>query len=305
MLSFIVNPSSASGHSAHIWEYVTKKLAKEKVTYKAFLTDGPGAATRFAKEICQSEEMPTIVVIGGDGTVNEVMSGIEDFSKVIFGYIPAGSSNDFARDIGLDNNYQKSLAAILSPSEYIMLDIGKVTAGDDSRNFAVSCGMGYDASICFEALYSNIKNFLNKIKLGKLTYVVIALKQLATAPKHSCTITIDGEEVATYKNYLFAASMIHRYEGGGFMFCPEAKYDDGIIDMCVAHDLFKPKVLRILPTAYKGEHVKFKGIDSFKGKKITIKSSRPAPIHADGEPCGIHSEVNIELNAAQLKMIYC
>jgi len=304
MLNFIVNPSSASGNASKIWEHVSKKLAKENISYNAHLTDGSGAATRYATEICKSETNPTIVVIGGDGTVNEVMCGITDFSKVTFGYIPAGSSNDFARDISLTTDYVEALNAIINPKEYISLDIGRVTAGEDVRNFAVSCGIGYDASICYEALNSNIKNFLNKLRLGKLTYVVIALKQLIKAPRLSCTIKIDNEEPFSYKKFLFVATMIHRYEGGGLMFCPDAKYDDGLIDMCAAHNLPKIKVLRILPTAYKGNHVKFKGIDVMKGHKFVITTSKPAHIHTDGESCGIHSEMIVELNAAQLKMIY-
>lgn len=304
MLNFIVNPSSSSGNASHVWEQVSKKLAKDNISYNALLTDGPGAATRFAREICASETSPTIVVIGGDGTLNETMCGITDFSKVTFGYIPAGSSNDFARDIDLESDYVAALNSILNPSEYIMLDIGKVTAGNDQRNFAVSCGIGYDASICYEALNSGIKKFLNKFRLGKFTYVVIALKQLAKAPRVSCTISVDDGEPVSYKKFLFTAAMIHRYEGGGLMFCPEANYSDEIIDLCIAHNLPKLKVLRILPTAYKGEHTKFKGIDIKKGKKIVVTTSRPAHIHTDGEPCGIHSEMTVELNAAQLKMIY-
>lgn len=304
MLNFIVNPSSSSGNASKLWENVTKKLAKENISYNAHLTDGPGSATKLATQICNSEPSPTIVVIGGDGTVNEVMCGITDFSKVTFGYIPAGSSNDLARDLSLTTDYKQALAAILNPSEYITLDIGHVKAGEDERNFAVSCGVGYDASICHEALNSGIKNFLNKLHMGKLTYVVIALKQLAKAPKLSCTIKIDDNEPFSYKKFLFVAAMVHRYEGGGLMFCPEAKYDDGIIDLCAAHDLFKPKVLRILPTAYKGNHTKFKGIDIMKGHKFVITTSKPAHIHTDGESCGIHSEVVIDLNASKLKMIY-
>lgn len=304
MLHFIVNPSSSSGNAAKIWTTVSKKLAKKNVSYNAHLTTGAMAATNYAKEICKTDDNPTIVVIGGDGTVNETLTGIDDFSKVTFGYIPAGSSNDLARAIDLTTDPEEALEAILNPAEYINLDVGKVVAGEIVRNFGVSAGIGYDASICHEALTSNIKNVLNKFHLGKLTYVVIALKQLAKAPKHACTIQIDDEEPVIFSNYLFISGMVHRYEGGGLMLCPEAKYDDGVLDVCAAHNLWKLKVLRILPTAYSGEHVKFKGIDTYKCKKITISSEKPAPVHADGESCGVHSEVTMYLNAGQLKMIY-
>lgn len=304
MLHFIVNPASSSGNASKIWTTVSKILAKRNVSYNAHLTDGPLSATVYAREICKNDANPVIVVIGGDGTVNETVTGIDDFSRVTFGYIPAGSSNDLARDIGLTTDPEEGIEAILNPSEYINLDIGKIIAGSYERNFAVSAGIGYDASICHEALKSNIKDFLNKLHLGKLTYVVIALKQLARAPRRGCTVQIGDEKPIMFSKYLFITTMVHRYEGGGLMFCPDAKYDDGMLDVCAAHNLWKLKVLRILPTAYKGEHTRFKGIDTYKCKKITIVSEKPAPIHADGESCGVHSEVTMMLNATQLKMIY-
>lgn len=304
MLNFIVNPTSSSRNAEKVWKKVSKQLAKKMVTYNAFLTDGPGAATAFAREICEKEENPTIVVIGGDGTINEVFTGISDFSKVTLGYIPAGSSNDFARDIELTNDPEKALEYVLNPTKYIMLDVGKVKAGDDEKNFAVSCGIGYDASVCHEALNSSIKDTLNKFHLGKLTYVVIALKQLIKAPRLNATITLDDNEPIELKKFIFAAVMNHRYEGGGFMFCPAAKYDDGVLDVCSAHGISKLKVLRVLPTAYKGMHGRFKGIKICTAKRVVITTSMPACVHADGESVGIHSEVVITLNDSKLKMIY-
>lgn len=304
MLNFIINPTSSSGNAEKIWQKVSKILAKKMITYNAHLTKGPGSATDFARQICAGEETPTIVVIGGDGTVNEVLSGISDFSKVIFGYIPAGSANDLARDLKLNSDTDDALSAVLEPKEYIMLDVGNVKAGEDERNFAVSCGIGYDASICHEALNSTIKDTLNRFHLGSLTYVVIALKQLIKAPRLSCTITLDDGNSFKFTKFLFACVMNTRFEGGGIMFCPNAKYDDGILDVCCAHNIMKPKVLRILPTAYKGEHIRFKGIEQYRAKKVVVTSSSPACVHADGESVGIHSEMVVTLNKGQLKMIY-
>lgn len=303
MLNFIVNPSSASGNATKIWKSVSAKLADRKITYNAHLTTGSGSATEFARQICQNESDPTIITIGGDGTVNEVVSGISDFSKVTFGYIPAGSSNDLARDIGLTCDVDKALDAVLNPKEFIMLDIGHVKAGEDEKNFAVSCGVGYDASICHEADDSSIKTTLNKFGLGKLTYVIIALKQLAKAPRLSCTVKYDDNEPVRLSRFLLVTAMNHRYEGGGVMFCPEAKYDDGILDICCAHNMSKLKVLGVLPKTYSGKHVGTKGIDINKAKKIVVTTSEPAPVHADGEPMGVHSEIIIELNKTQLRMI--
>ena len=304
MLNFIVNPTSSSGNAAKVWKKVSKTLAKRQITYNAHLTTGPGSATDFARQICKSEDNPTIVVLGGDGTVNETLTGIDDLTKVTFGYIPAGSANDLAKALSLTTDTDDALSSVLDPKDYIMLDVGRVKAGEDERSFAVSCGIGYDASICHEALKSNIKDTLNKFHLGSLTYVIIALKQLIRAPRLSCTITLDDGETLKFTKYLFISVMNTCFEGGGLKFCPDAKYDDGILDICCAHNLMKLKVLRILPTAYKGEHTGFKGIELYRAKKVVVTSSAPAPVHADGESNGIHSEMVVTLNPGQLKMIY-
>lgn len=304
MYNFIVNPSSASGNAAKIWSKVSQILAKKEITYNAYLTKGTGDATAYAQKICDSEDNPTIIVLGGDGTVNEVVTGIPDLNKVVFGYIPSGSSNDLARDLDLDTDPQEALEKILNPTSTIMLDIGKVVVGKEERSFAVSCGVGYDAAICYEAMHSNIKRVLNRFHMGKFTYVLLALIRLFKAPKLDAVITLDNNEELKLKKFIFAAVMNHRYEGGGCMFCPDAAYDDRVLDVCAAAGISKLRVLRILPTAYTGGHTKFKGIYVKKAKQIEIVPSKPTYIHTDGEFISVNTKAVISLREGQLKMIY-
>lgn len=98
MYYFIVNRTSRSGHSKKVWTEVKKELDKSGAEYQVFFTDHAGHAWELADEICgYEEECIHLVVVGGDGTVNEVINGMHDFEKVRFGYIPTGSGNDFAR----------------------------------------------------------------------------------------------------------------------------------------------------------------------------------------------------------------
>ena len=164
------------------------------------------------------------------------------------------------------------------------MDLGTVTYEDgQSRHFCVSCGIGYDAAVCEEALHSKMKNVLNKIGLGKLTYLSIALKQLFAAKAVSGKITLDNGYPITIDNMLFTACMLHRFEGGGFMFCPDADATDGILNLCVVGDLPKPIILMALPTAFSGSHYRFEGITPYQAKQVTIESSAPLWVHTDGE----------------------
>ena len=295
MYYVIVNPASKSGRGAKIWSALEPILVEKEIAYKVFFSREPGHAVKIVRDLFSSLvdasgcEMLKLIVLGGDGTFNEVLQGISDFSRVQLGYIPAGSSNDLARDLNLPSDPVTALDHILSCQKAISMDIGcavyenSFTEGAIKRYFAVSCGIGFDAAVCQEALFSAFKNILNKIGLGKLTYLVIALKQLIAARKVSCQIYLDDKDPIRISRFLFVAGMIHQYEGGGFRFCPDADFHDGIIDLCTVGDISKWLVLVALPTAFKGSHYRFEGIDRYSAESIRIKTSAPMWLHTDGE----------------------
>lgn len=102
MIHFIVNKKSQSGSGARIWTMLQSYLRKEKIEYRQWTTDYPGHGTRIARRICENlQEEVTIVVVGGDGTANEVINGICNFEYARFGVIPTGSGNDLARGLGI------------------------------------------------------------------------------------------------------------------------------------------------------------------------------------------------------------
>lgn len=295
MYYVIVNPASRSGKGAKIWSALEPVLAEREVPHKVFFSRESGHAVKIVRDLFSSlvdasdYELLKLIVLGGDGTFNEVLQGISDFSRVQLGYIPTGSSNDLARDLNIPSDPVAALDRILSCENVSLMDIGcaiyqnSFTEGAIKRYFAVSCGIGFDAAVCEEALSSGFKNILNKIGLGKLTYLSIALKQLITARKVSCQIYLDDKEPIRISRFLFVAGMIHQYEGGGFRFCPNADFRDGIIDLCAVGDISKWLVLVALPTAFKGNHYRFEGIDSYSAKSVLIKTSAPLWLHTDGE----------------------
>lgn len=303
MYYIIVNPASKSGRGAKIWNILEPVLKERSISYKAFFSREAGHVIRIVRDLsaslpCSDEDKPLkLIILGGDGTLNEALQGISDFDRVQIGYIPTGSSNDMARDLGLPKDPVAVLNRILNCKKAVKADIGCVSYDEISdersrrhsgelslkRYFAVSCGIGFDAAVCEEALASGFKNILNKIGLGKLTYLGIALKQLIAARKVSCDIYPDDGKPIHLTRFLFIAGMIHQYEGGGFQFCPGADYRDGILDICVAGDIPKWLILLALPTAFKGKHYRFNGIDRYSAKRLCLKTSAPLWVHTDGE----------------------
>jgi len=301
MYYIIMNPSSQSGRGLRIWKRLEPVFLEKKIPYRLMMSAHNGHVRELAAEITSagaSDGAPVnLIILGGDGTVNEALQGIRDFSNVNIGFIPTGSGNDLARDMRSGRNPVKLLKRILDaesfhPADLGCLDIEGTMEPTPKRNcegvsnrhfFVVSSGIGFDAAVCEEALSSPLKDALNKMKLGKLTYLIIALKQLIAAGHVSCDISFDNGETVHLNRFLFAASMIRRYEGGGFQFCPDADAADGLLDLCLVGSLPKSVIFLALPTAFFGKHYLFPQIFHYRASRIEIKTSAPLWIHTDGE----------------------
>lgn len=288
MYHILINPASRSGLGLKIWkEQIEPALRQEEVIYHSYFSEKSGDVAKLAHEITARNHTPetiSLIILGGDGTLNEALQGIEDLEHIVIGYIPTGSSNDLARDLKISRDPLKALSSILHTGTERRMDLGTVIYPDQTRRrFAVSCGIGFDAAVCEEAMHSRLKNTLNKLGLGKLTYLGIALKQLLTARAVSCEIRLDNLTTVHISKVLFVTCMIHRFEGGGFQFCPDALPADGILNLCTVGDLPKLLILLALPTAFWGKHYFVKGIAPYKAKEVTIRCSSPLWIHTDGE----------------------
>lgn len=323
MYYIIVNPASKSGRGSKIWTQIKPALDGSSIEYKVFFSQEAGHVTRLVRDLSASflksakNSILKLIILGGDGTLNEALQGITDFDHVQVGYIPTGSSNDMARDLKLPPDPLETLNRILTCKEPVCMDIGCLTYHNTSqqlhdqpnnpdvkqRYFAVSSGIGFDAAVCEEALTSKFKKALNKIGLGKLTYLAIALKQLIMAKKISCDLTLSDGRIIHMPKFLFIAGMVHQYEGGGFKFCPDADYHDGCLDVCAVGDIPKWLVLMALPTAFVGEHYRFKGIDRYIVSQIHLETSAPLWVHTDGEVSTKSSSITMTCEKEKLHFL--
>jgi YegS/Rv2252/BmrU family lipid kinase len=307
MYHFIINPKSSSGRGIRHWWTVKEELDKKEIAYTAALTEYSGHATVLAREICSKDDtIKNIIVLGGDGTFNEVINGIDDYNKVLLGYVPSGSSNDFARALRIPKDPLQALANILKPSKFKYLDYGVVNFFDDitpPRKFACNSGIGYDANVCNEVQSSPWKKRLNRIGAGKFVYFAIAFKQLLTIKPLNATVIADGMKKSTYAKVLLVSSMIHKFEGGGLAMAPKANPCDGKLSVCLVHGLSRAKALLLLPTIITGNHVRFKGVETFDCSEIEIITDRDASVHTEGEIPNVCSHIKVHCFKEQIRMI--
>ena len=300
---FIINPNSRSQRGRAIWEEVQKELEKSQIKYEIYLTERRKNVTAIAAMLTADQEEKTLVVLGGDGTVNEVLNGIQNFENVILGYIPTGSSNDFARGMKIPKDPVKALHLVLHPQAIQKMDIGVVDYGEKSRRFAVSAGIGFDAIICHQASVSKLKAALNKIRLGKLTYAGIAIDRLIKDDSVRAEVELDKGETQVFRDTYFVAVQNQPYEGGGFKFCPEADPGDRKLDVIVVSGLKRWQVIRTLLLAFQGKHVGHKGISIFRCEEVKIRFSQARAVHTDGEAVFLKKEIRMHILPQQVRVI--
>ncbi len=303
MYTFIVNPNARSGLGKKVWKELETELKEKQISYEVYYTQYQKHASQITARITSDGDEHIIVALGGDGTVNEVVNGIVNIEKTILGYIPIGSSNDFARSLKLPTDPKKALENILNHKHISPINLGELSYKNKKRRFAVSSGIGFDADICHEAVVSRIKPILNKLKLGKLTYIFIALHRLFVTKPCTVSITLDHEKTATFPATYFVVAMNNKYEGGGVMFCPKAKPDDNKLDVMVAAGVPKWKVLALIPLALFGWHTFFKGVYIYSCEHVAVHCENAMPLHTDGEPIFLQHYISAKCLPQKLRII--
>ena len=216
MYYFIVNPSSSSGKGMKTWQAVEHLLHSEHVPYHVFFTSRKRQGEELAHMISTRHAPCTIIAVGGDGTANEVISGLTNYDQIRFGYIPSGSGNDLAAGLNLKTSPSAALQAILHPKKVLPVTVGCTHTPEKTYHFIVSSGIGFDAAVCHEAVNSNFKKLLNRFGLGKLTYLGIALKQLILLHSTPVSMVLDDRRQFEFDDVFFIAAMNLKFVGGGF-----------------------------------------------------------------------------------------
>lgn len=288
MLYFFVNPASRSGKGAGKWEEVEYILKKKNIPYQVHFLEKDISPRPVMENIFANEDGPvSIVLIGGDGTVNQCINGIPDFNRVELSVIPTGSGNDFCRNKAIPKTLEEQINNIVTKKNTLLVDRGVITYHLENRNsltrsFMVSTGLGYDAAICHIAERSALKKRLNKIKLGKLVYLMIGIKEIFGANLTEMDITIDGVK-KHYKDVFFIATMNQPFEGGGVAMTPNASDADEVLDFLIFSGVSKFKALCTIPLLYIKKHAGKPGVTLLTGKEVSVTSSGARIVHCDGE----------------------
>ncbi len=314
-IQLIVNNGAGTGKAHRVWMETQRLLRKYKIQYTAHMTRYEGHATALATQISQMQGNSPIylIVVGGDGTINEVLNGITDFDRVRMGVIPTGSGNDFGRNLNLPKEPKESLRQICryikkdqKGEELMRIDLGQVRWEDceKPRIFGISAGIGMDAIVCKKALHSRIKKVLNRFHLGKLTYLILTVQSLFTMETGNIKILTDQGKKYLLPKTIFVAAMNVPTEGGGVPMAPKASPYDGKLSLSSASGLPKWKTFLLLPVLVAGKQRIIPEFMIRESKSFQLISNTPMVLHADGEYCGDVHKVEFQCLEKKLWLLH-
>lgn len=300
----LVNPNAGTRKGLKDWDKIRMLLEEAGVPYQFIFTNHKEHAISLTTRNIK-KGFRKFLVVGGDGTLNEVVNGIffqKNVPTVEFkvGMIPVGTGNDWCRMFDVPFKYKDAIKVITQEKTFTQ-DIGKVTYFNNTkpkgRYFINVAGMGYDAVVAAKTNSDKAKG-----RGGPLVY----LKNLFTSLlfyKHSdIEVFIDNQkEPVKCKSFSMGVG-ICKFNGGGMKQLPNAIPDDGLLDMTLIKKLGKLSVIKEISHLYDGSFVNHPKVSTFTGEKIKITSNPPISLEADGESLG-HSPFVFEIIPKSLNVV--
>jgi YegS/Rv2252/BmrU family lipid kinase len=251
------------------------------LTGDAFLSERPGHLGELARRAAD-DGARRLVVVGGDGSVNEVVNGIAGRDGLELAVVARGTGWDFVRTYGIPRKLEDAARVALT-GDVRTIDIGRATfrswAGEDATSSFVNI-----ASAGMSGAIAQRANETTKALGGKASYLMATFAVFARWKSDVVRVAVDGETRTGRMHDVVVAN--GRYFGGGMMMLPEAEPDDGLLDVLTIGDLTKRDLLLTLPKTYRGRHLPHPKAEVLRGAVVTVDADEPLPIELDGEQPG-------------------
>ncbi len=269
----ILNPVAGRGRGARAEGLVRDRLG---VHFRGTQFDPPKLWVTTRETSAQSlaaraveDGYDLVVVCGGDGTLSAVVNGIAD-SPVAVGLVPLGTGNDFARAVGVPLDPDRAIRRIVGGTSQ-KVDLGV----RDGRRFINVAGCGFDAEVA-RCVNSGLKR-LN----GASAYVAAVIRTLWTFRPARFRVSVDSSTVDE-RAMLCAVANGTGY-GGGMRVAPNARWDDGLLDVCIVKACGRAEFMRAFPRVFRGAHLDHPKVCCLRGRTVRIECDPEQPVLIDGE----------------------
>ncbi|WP_291854889.1 diacylglycerol kinase family protein [Marinilabilia sp.] len=282
---YIINPASGIGRQKDIAKLIKNETDNSRLDIEIVFSEYPEHAFELSQNAAGKFDI--VVAVGGDGTVNEVGRGLLH-SDTALGLLPTGSGNGLARFLQMPFKINKSLD-VIKHGNIKLIDVIKVN-NYYSLNVA---GIGFDAFISHQ--------FAQKKRRGPLAYMQLISKEFPKYKSDHYQIEIDGEAIEI-DAFLISFANSSQY-GNNFHIAPQARIDDGLIDVCLIKDFPKYTAPALLISLVDQSIDKSKYDKIVKARKVKINHPLPLLGHVDGEPVNLGRKVDIEIMPLALKVV--
>jgi diacylglycerol kinase (ATP) len=306
----IVNPKSAAGATSSRWTEIAADFRTHFGAFQVAFTKGHGDGISLAKRAVEAGRK-FIIACGGDGTISEVANGILETGAedVELGILPSGTGGDFRRTIGMPTEIRE-VARTLREGNTKKIDVGRVTFQDFggetvSRYFLNISSFGLSAAIIENVKSTTSLSWLpnNKVR-GKASFALSTLQEVLSLDFKTVRVKIDEKEEKQLNTINFCVCN-SRYFGGGMKIAPDAKLNDGLLDVVNIGDIKTAKILLNAYTLYRGTHLNLNEVKSTLARKIEVSPINNEEIHieVDGELLGrLPANYEILPNALKIRV---
>jgi YegS/Rv2252/BmrU family lipid kinase len=266
----IVNPAAGRGRVRREWPRQAQRLRASGLDFDAVETRAPGEGVGHAERAARDYD--AVIAVGGDGTVHEVVNGLmRAGGRAALGVLPLGSGDDFAKLLSPGDAIERLVRGVPQA-----LDVGLIRSGDATRWFANGMDIGFGAHAVRNM--TKVPGFLT----GLGAYLGAVVLTMVRYPKLEITLQLDGGPAQAHVTSLTAV-MNGTCFGGSFQVCPEARADDGHLDLLVARDCSRLDILALVPKIMRGAHAGDPRLRQARARRVCIESSAPLLVEADGE----------------------
>lgn len=287
----IYNPVAGRGRVKRTWLFVEKALQDAGVEFDVVSTRAPLDAIALARQAAQ--KYSTVVAVGGDGTVHEVVNGLMQASHegetIALGVVPLGNGDDFAKVIPPETPIGKKpfdwrvAVQKIARGQTKLFDVGRMN-GDHLRP-ELGTGAHYfmnGMDVGFGAVASLNFTTIPKFLVGMSAYMATILKTMIDYPTVHVRIQLDDEAPFEQATTMTAVTN-GRCFANGFWVCPDARPDDGVFDLMIADAVNRRTILSLIPKITRGAHTKEPVIKMRTARHIVFDSKEPLVVESDGE----------------------
>lgn len=291
---YFINPVSGPKHDPFLKDAIIASTLEQNIFFEIIFTN-PAGEYPFLVDKIKREGFTDVVVCGGDGTVNQIIScllGVE----VNIGIIPCGSGNGLALTAKIPRHIDKALQIIFTGSPTC------IDAFFINEKFScMLCGVGFDAQVAHD--------FALQPQRGLITYVKQSIKNFITAKPYTFDITLEGQTFSTDAYFISIANS--NQFGNNFTIAPKASLHDGLLDVIVVKKMSKARMIwMVLKQIRSGEvgtqedrNFHKREVLYFQTDKLIIHNHQLAPLHIDGDPAETDRQFKIEILPNAFKLI--